>query len=51
MEEKDLLILKSLFNGNHLNKIELKRANSLLYALKIEIEKEQFKKDIEGRVF
>ena len=36
-KEEDLQILEQLYNGNHLNNLELERALKLLYLLKVEL--------------
>ena len=36
---EDIEILKQLLNGNHLNNVELERANKLLYLLDLEIKR------------
>lgn len=35
---KDIDILKTLLNGNHLNELEKERALQLIYLLKLEID-------------
>lgn len=39
MDEKDLNIIKALYNGNHLSKDEIHRAGVLLYGLHIDLER------------
>ena len=38
-KENDLIILKQLYNGNHLNDLELERALKLIKLLEIELKR------------
>lgn len=47
MKEEDLIILKALFGGSHLEKSELKRASDLIYWLDLGLKQRGFNKILE----